>query len=179
MYRCNGKINYTVASEKSNKEITDDESPSDKLGEVLCIYFILLVYRCDVNIDYTAVPANSEKKHNETTDDGDEISVTDKLGEVMKELLANNKTIRPKILFTPNNTLTRRIIKRVCLVFKCMHLVSKHMCLALKHVHFISLCTYVVHMFISIWYDTGQPDVGSSGHNTCGNRTADQLLQIS
>ena len=85
-------------------------------------------------VTFYIAPAKLDKKHNETTNDGDELP---KLGEVVKELLANNKTIRPKILFTPNNTLAWRIIKRVCLLLMCA---AHHMHTYCVYVYFNMLC---------------------------------------
>jgi len=64
-------------------------------------------------------PAKSDQKYKETTDDEDELPAAKKLNVVINELLANNETIRPKILFTPVTPLSWKIIKRVCLVYKC------------------------------------------------------------
>ena len=54
----------------------------------------------------------SDVEFKERTDDGEE-NIVDKFIHVMNRLLATGELIRPKILFTPNNSLTRRIIKRV------------------------------------------------------------------
>ena len=57
-------------------------------------------------------PIKSDVEYKETTDD-EEVDVGEKFVEVIKELLDTDEKIRPKILFTPNNSLTWRIIKRV------------------------------------------------------------------
>ena len=54
----------------------------------------------------------SDVEYKETTDDEEE-NIADKFVDVMNRLLLTGEMIRPKILFTPNNSLTWRIIKRV------------------------------------------------------------------
>ena len=57
-------------------------------------------------------PPKSDDEYKETTDN-EQVDVGKKFIEVVNELSDNNQKIRPKILFTPNNTLTWKIIKRV------------------------------------------------------------------
>ena len=62
--------------------------------------------------------AQSDAKYVETTDSGEEMDVNEEFAEVLNALLATGDTIQPKVLFTPNNSVTWSIIQRVSYYIK-------------------------------------------------------------